>query len=144
MSLFSGMTLATTVALAMAVLLRETADIRAQYGIAISDGVSMVVLLAGMMVLVLAAEMRRAVLPAPLLLWAGGISYPLYLLHEGLGQIAFVGWRGQADGLQLFALVSLSVVVLASLVWWLFDKLVVPKLSKWLASANPFRLTRLA
>ncbi len=58
-SLFSGMALATAVALGMAVLLRETADVRAALGIAISDSLSMAALLAGMLLLVLAVEARR-------------------------------------------------------------------------------------
>lgn len=143
-SLFSGMALATAVALGMAVLLRETAEIRATYGIAMSDTVSMAILLVGLLLLVWAVEARRAALPVPVLAWAGGISYPLYLLHEGLGQVAFVAWRNVTDGPLLFAGVTAGVVALASAIWWGFDRPVVKLLRRRLDGWVPFRMTRLA
>jgi peptidoglycan/LPS O-acetylase OafA/YrhL len=121
-----GMLLAWSVLMAVTVLLAETVDIRATYGIAMSDGVSIAVLVAGLMALVWSVETRSAVLPKHVLLWAGGVSYPLYLLHEGLGQVAFVRLRDDADGLLLAGAVTAAIVALASLLWLGFDRWAVP------------------
>ena len=118
--------MAGAVALGVSVLLRETVDIRSTYGIAMSDATSVALLLAGLAALVWAVEVPRPVLPASILAWAGGISYPLYLLHEGLGQVGFVRLRTEMDGALLFVGTALVVVLLASLVWWGFDRHVVP------------------
>ncbi len=116
----------TAVALGVAVLLRETADIRSTYHIAISDFTSIALLLTGIAALVWAVEVKSPVLPAAVLAWAGGISYPLYLLHEGLGQVIFVRLRQQVDGVILFGVTVFGVILLASGVWWWFDRHMVP------------------
>jgi peptidoglycan/LPS O-acetylase OafA/YrhL len=118
--------MAAAVGLGVAVLLRETEDIRIIYHIAMSDVTSIALLLAGIIALVWAVEVKRPLLPVSVLAWAGGISYPLYLLHEGLGQVAFVRLRSQVDGTALFAFAGLCIVLLASLVWWGFDRHAVP------------------
>ncbi len=118
--------MAAAVALGVAVLLRETEDIRVTFHIAISDVTSIAALLTGLTALVWAVEVKRPLFPISILGWAGGISYPLYLLHEGLGQVAFVRLRSQLDGTMLFVACATAVVVLASLVWWGFDRHAVP------------------
>jgi peptidoglycan/LPS O-acetylase OafA/YrhL len=114
--------IAAAVGLGVSVLLRETDDIRAAYHIAMSDTISVALLLAGLAALVWAVEVRRPILPVAFLAWAGGISYPLYLLHEGLGQVAFVRLRSQADGVTLFVVCATAMIGLSSLVWWGFDR----------------------
>jgi peptidoglycan/LPS O-acetylase OafA/YrhL len=126
LTLETGGLLAWAVALAILVLMRETADIRAAHAIALSDEVSAGVLLAGLFVLVWCVETRWHLVAPRVLLWAGGVSYPLYLLHEGLGQVAFVRLRGEADGLLLSAAVTMGVLVIATLVWLCFDRWAVP------------------
>ncbi len=114
------------VALGVTVLLRETADIRNTFHISISDTTSIALYLAGLAALVWAVEVRRPLLNASVLAWAGGISYPLYLLHEGMGQLAFVRLRTTMDGTVLFVNVVLGVILLATAIWWWFDRLAVP------------------
>lgn len=121
-----AMLMGIAVSLGVAVLLRETADIRSTYHIAMSDFTSIALLLAGLAALVWAVEVKAPLLPLSVLAWAGGISYPLYLLHEGLGQVAFVRLRQQVDGVILFGTTVLAVVLLASAVWWWFDRHAVP------------------
>jgi peptidoglycan/LPS O-acetylase OafA/YrhL len=118
--------LAGATGLGVAVLLRETNDIRNTYHIAMSDLVSVALLLAGLAALVWAVEVKRPLLPLSLLAWAGGISYPLYLLHEGLGQVAFVRLRSIVDGSLLFGFATFAMIFLASVVWWCFDRHAVP------------------
>jgi peptidoglycan/LPS O-acetylase OafA/YrhL len=117
-----GATLGAAVAVGVAVLLRETDVIRATFHIAMSDVTSVSVLMAGMLALVWAVEVRRLLVSAAVLAWAGGISYPFYLLHEGLGQVMFVRLRSTLYGPVLFLDAALGVVLLATLVWWGFDR----------------------
>ncbi len=121
-----GGLIAAAVALGVTVLLRETQDIRTTFHIPMSDAASVALFLAGLMGLVWAVEMKRSWLPVSVLAWAGSISYPLYLLHEGLGQVAFVRLRQQMDGVVLFVDMLLAVILSASAVWWYFDRHAVP------------------
>jgi peptidoglycan/LPS O-acetylase OafA/YrhL len=140
----TGGLMAWAVALGITVLLRETQDIRLAHGILMSDAVSVSVLLAGFLVLVMSVETQRPVLSAGLLLWAGGVSYPLYLLHEGVGQVAFVRLRADADGVLLGGVVALAVLAIASLIWLGFDRWVVPATRKRLLRAITGVVPRLA
>lgn len=126
--------MAIAVALGVFVLLRETSDIRSTYHIAMSDFASIALLLAGFATLVWAVEFKQPVLPVAALAWAGGISYPLYLLHEGLGQVMFVRLRQMVDGSLLFGIAALGTVILASVVWWGFDRHAVPWTRRVLSS----------
>jgi peptidoglycan/LPS O-acetylase OafA/YrhL len=118
----TGLLMACATAMGVTVLLHETAEIRATFGVSLSDAVSAAVLLLGFVVTILAVEVKRPMLPFPILVWAGGISYPLYLLHEGLGQVAFVNLRPFANGSVLFVVTAVTVIALSSAIWWCFDR----------------------
>jgi peptidoglycan/LPS O-acetylase OafA/YrhL len=139
-----GLLMGIAMALGVFVLLRETADIRTSYGITMSDAVSVGLLTLGIALTILAVEVKQPVLPGKLLLWAGGISYPLYLLHEGLGQVAFVSLRTTMNGTVLFFAASVLVISLASAIWWGFDRFAVAWTRKMLENSLATALPRLA
>jgi peptidoglycan/LPS O-acetylase OafA/YrhL len=56
-------------------------------------------------------------LPIRLLSAAGAVTYPLYLLHQHIGYIAFTQLRGMVSDAALFAIVLAGLVLAAAAVW---------------------------
>jgi peptidoglycan/LPS O-acetylase OafA/YrhL len=83
-------------------------------------------------ILFLATSARASRLPAWMVLPLGAISYPLYLLHQHLGYIAFSKLEGSLNGFMALSLVTLGVIALAALVWLLVEKPCVPAMRRGL------------
>ncbi|SNC62201.1 Peptidoglycan/LPS O-acetylase OafA/YrhL, contains acyltransferase and SGNH-hydrolase domains [Hymenobacter gelipurpurascens] len=58
--------------------------------------------------------------------WLGGLSYPLYLIHQNLSYIVFRQFSEQINKYALLLLLLLGIGTLASLLFWL-DKKMSPK-----------------
>jgi peptidoglycan/LPS O-acetylase OafA/YrhL len=57
-----------------------------------------------------------------ILLPLGAISYPLYLLHQHIGYIAFSNMAGSMSGMTALPLVTVCMIALAALVWLVVEK----------------------
>jgi peptidoglycan/LPS O-acetylase OafA/YrhL len=101
-------------------------------------------------ILYAATSLRASRLPPRILLPLGAISYPLYLLHQHIGYIAFSELEGSISGFAGLALVTFGVIILASMVWLLVEKPFVPamrqvllalsgRISGLIANARSFR-----
>jgi peptidoglycan/LPS O-acetylase OafA/YrhL len=73
-------------------------------------------------VLYLATSSRPSSLCPRIVLPLGAISYPLYLLHQHIGYIAFAKLQGSLSGFAALSLVTLGVFALALLVWLYVEK----------------------
>ncbi len=79
--------------------------------------------LTAVLVTLLFAILYAATSPRPprisprILLPLGAISYPLYLLHQHIGYMAFNSLAGSMSGLAAMLMVTLGVIVLATLIW---------------------------
>lgn len=60
---------------------------------------------------------RRHVPASPLVVMLGGLTYPLYLLHQNIGYVA-INALSPAVGASLAALIALAIVCLASWLVW--------------------------
>ncbi len=73
--------------------------------------------IASLAVVFLASRIRRVPLPAKFVLAAGGITYPLYLLHMQLGYVIFTATAPHHHGIIVVAAIVTATVFLAWVVW---------------------------
>jgi peptidoglycan/LPS O-acetylase OafA/YrhL len=72
-------------------------------------------------IVLLATKIKRVLLPARFVLAAGGITYPLYLLHMQLGYVIYTVTAPQRDGAIITGTIITGVVFLAWLIWRFFE-----------------------
>jgi len=70
----------------------------------------------------LATRIKRVPLPAKMVLAAGGITYPLYLLHMQLGYVIFTALALEHHILALTFAIVVGAFVLAYLIWRFFER----------------------
>lgn len=87
------------------------------YGHVYSHPVIASISLASVAAVALAASVRRIPLPPGLVLALGGLTYPLYLLHQNIGYIAFNQFGGLVAPEALVLGVTAVVVAAAWAVW---------------------------
>lgn len=87
---------------------------------------------------------RRSRLPSRLLLPLGAISYPLYLLHQHIGYIAFAKLNGVVSGFAGLVLVTLGMIALAALVWLFVEKPLVPAMRRALLALSKQMMAMIA
>lgn len=68
-----------------------------------------------------AVRIKSVPLPAKVVLAAGGITYPLYLLHMQLGYVIFTALAPQQHVLAVTCTIVLGAFVLAYVVWRFFE-----------------------
>jgi peptidoglycan/LPS O-acetylase OafA/YrhL len=107
--------------LAAAVILSIIYQVRAPLPMQQSPA-GVAVILLGCHGLMWAVANRRLVAPDwPILLWAGGLSYPIYLLHNSVGQAILSALSGEGRWKSL-ALASTAVLVMAWLVHGIVER----------------------
>lgn len=79
------------------------------------DGVVVTICLVSVAVIFLATRIRRVPLPAALLLGAGGLTYPLYLLHMQMG---YVLWTNIGEPTPFHVVLIVSGISLLSWAVW--------------------------
>lgn len=95
---------------------------RENYHVSYSDLVVGLVCIAIIATVAAAIRLPRLPLPSGLMLAIGGLTYPLYLLHQHIGYVAF-NHAGQAlQPLALVSLVTLGLIVLSWLIWRFFER----------------------
>ena len=75
----------------------------------------------GLGMVFLATLIKRVPLPAKMVLAAGGITYPLYLLHMQLGYVIFTALAPQAQVVAITCAIVVGAFVLAYVVWRFFE-----------------------
>ncbi len=70
----------------------------------------------------LAMNVRRLPLPAGLVLAIGGLTYPLYLLHQHIGYMLLNAFERWASAPVLITATAVAMIVISFLIWWLFEK----------------------
>jgi peptidoglycan/LPS O-acetylase OafA/YrhL len=84
----------------------------------------------------LATRIKRVPLPTGIVLAAGGITYPLYLLHMQLGYVIFTGLAPEAHAVGVTCTIVCGAFVLAYAVWRFFER--------WAHRLTQEKLTELA
>ncbi|MDI1264804.1 MAG: acyltransferase [bacterium] len=79
------------------------------------------VFLASAAIIFMATRVRHLPLPPGLVLAAGGLTYPLYLLHMQLGYVLFVRWH-PAGATGLTITIVLGMIGLSWVVWRYFER----------------------
>jgi peptidoglycan/LPS O-acetylase OafA/YrhL len=96
----------------------------------------------GLGLVFLATRIKRLPLPAKVVLAAGGVTYPLYLLHMQLGYVIFTAVAPQAHVVAITCAIVVGAFVLAYGVWRFFESWAHP-LVKFALSSTADRLGRL-
>ena len=76
----------------------------------------------GLGMVFLATRIKRVPLPAKKVLAAGGITYPLYLLHMQLGYVIFTALAQQQHVVAVTCSIVFGAFVLAYAVWRFFER----------------------
>lgn len=113
-------------ALSVAVALYQSMEMaqwnRENYGVGYSDPVVAISCLAIVAIIALAIRRRRSLLPAGMMLALGGISYPLYLLHQHIGYVIFNNVGVTASPEAVVAVTVLFLIGISYLLWRFADE----------------------
>jgi peptidoglycan/LPS O-acetylase OafA/YrhL len=85
-------------------------------------------------IVLLATRIKRVPLPAAMVVAAGGVTYPLYLLHMQLGYVILTAIDTQRHTLAVTSAVVLGAFVLAYVVWRCFERLAQRRIKTKLSS----------
>lgn len=131
-------------AVALVAAAHEARQLSAHYGVALSVPVVLaaIVLAFAVMLAVGLGATRR-------LRWKGwvplgALTYPLYLLHQQIGYLAFNSWAAGHPPWRVLALALVAAIVLAWLVHRLVERPLAPRLKKALQALGELRSPRRA
>ncbi|MGG6897912.1 acyltransferase family protein [Rhizobium sp. BR 315] len=112
--------------LSVAVALHQSLEMaqwnRENYGVGYSDLVVSISCLAIVAIVALAIKRQRSLLPGGMMLALGGISYPLYLLHQHIGYVIFNKVGATASPEAVIAVTVLLLICISYLLWRFFDE----------------------
>lgn len=91
--------------------------VREHYQVAIDDRVIAVLCLVSIGAVALALRVRRVPLPTALVLAIGGMTYPMYLLHQHIGYMVMNKLQGIASPAMLVVGTTGAVAALSWLIW---------------------------
>jgi len=105
-------------ALATVIAIGQSLDLmqwgRVHFQVAYSDWIAAGISVAAIAAVGLAVCVRRVPLPPKLILAIGGVTYPLYLLHQQIGYIVFNRLNGMASP---WLIITMTAVAMAALAW---------------------------
>jgi len=90
---------------------------RDHYHVALDNIVVAGICLASIGAVWLATRVRRLPLPPSLILAIGGLTYPMYLLHQHIGYMLLNRFEGAATAAELIAATTLTVMAASWLIW---------------------------
>ena len=93
-----------------------------------SSWIAGTICLSSMLLIIWAVHVRRVPIPASLTLAIGGMTYPLYLLHQQIGYVA-LHWIGPVEYPTLLVAAIMTAIALVSLIVW---KYVEPPCHRWM------------
>lgn len=126
--------LVASCALSIATTLKGLAWLEAAYSDRFSSASAVPVVLLGYALFAVAAFSERPVLRPAFLATLGALTYPVYLLHQHIGYIAFRHLDGMLPGSMQLVLVVLAVLILAWLIWYFVERPLIPWLRHQLTS----------
>ena len=97
--------------------LAGAAWLRGHYHVTLDNWVIAGLCLAAIALVWLSTRVRRLPLPPGLILAIGGLTYPMYLLHQHIGYMLFNRFEGAATAGQLIVATTLAVTAASWLVW---------------------------
>ncbi|GGE43974.1 acyltransferase [Agaricicola taiwanensis] len=126
-----------TVALAAAALLglgeyNSMRTMEDHFGFEGSIGLTLLVLAVAIAAVVTAVRMPWPILPASLSAALGGISYPLYLLHQHIGYLVFQHLADTIDTWLLLTIAIAALVALSFVIWRFIERPAIPALRSFL------------
>ncbi len=83
----------------------------------------------------LAMNVPRLPLPAGLVLAIGGLTYPLYLLHQHIGYMVFNRFSGMASAAVLMAATAAAITAVSFLIWRFVERPTQKRLKRLLTGA---------
>lgn len=83
----------------------------------------------------LAMNVRRLPLPAGLVLAIGGLTYPLYLLHQHIGYMVFNKFSTVASTGTLMAATAIAMIAVSFVIWRYFERPIQKRLKRLLTAA---------
>jgi peptidoglycan/LPS O-acetylase OafA/YrhL len=95
---------------------------RANYYVEYSDWIVVLACLSIVAITALATRIRSLPLPTTLVLAAGGLTYPLYLLHQQIGYVALNRFAESGSPLMLIAITTIGMIAFSYLVWRYFER----------------------
>lgn len=113
---------------------------REHYHVALDNRVVAAVCIGAIGAVWLATRVRRLPLPAPLILAIGGLTYPMYLLHQHIGFMLFNAFEGYASAAVLIAATVIAMIALSWAIWRFVER----PAQKWLKDALTRGARRLA
>ena len=120
LALYGLLMLAALIAVAQGI--QGTEWIRDHYRTAYDDRVVGLVAFGSIAIVALAASIKRTYLPHTLVVALGGLTYPLYLLHQNIGYMVFNRLHGVvADRILVEATIA-GLIAAAWIVWLFVDK----------------------
>ena len=96
--------------------------VREHFNIQIDNVVVATVCLAALGSVALSLCVRRMPLPGPLVLAIGGLTYPMYLLHQHIGFMLLNRFEGQASAAILIGCTTLLMLAASWFVWRLIER----------------------
>lgn len=118
-SIAPAVLMAAAFALSCAMLPITAGWMQATYGTSLGMGALVAANVVIHLLLPAAIAMRRFVPASPLVIMLGGLTYPLYLLHQNIGYVA-INALAPTLGASLAALAALALICLASWLVWRF------------------------
>ena len=133
-NILNGVIFALALAFGIAMLTAETQRTGDGYLEQYSSVVASLYFLFLLSLLIAAIFSKKLFLSEKFLLWCGGISYPLYLLHETTGMVFFINAQGASHPYVTIIAATIFEIALASIVWIAFDGWAVPATRKAITS----------
>jgi peptidoglycan/LPS O-acetylase OafA/YrhL len=95
---------------------------RSHYGVAYENWIVAAISLSAIAAVALAVRVRRVPLPSSAIVAAGGITYPLYLLHQNAGYIVFNRLNGLVAPWLLVTMTAAGMIALTWALWRLVER----------------------
>jgi peptidoglycan/LPS O-acetylase OafA/YrhL len=95
---------------------------RSHYGVAYENWIVAAIALSAITAVALAVRVHRVPLPASVVFAIGGITYPLYLLHQNVGYIVFNRLEGAAPSWLLITVTAAGMVGLTWALWRFIER----------------------
>jgi peptidoglycan/LPS O-acetylase OafA/YrhL len=118
--LYGLLVLSTSMAVMQGI--QTTVWIRAHYVTHFDDAVVALVAFGSIAVVALAVCVRRSYLPPGLVIAIGGLTYPLYLLHQNIGYMILNQFRGMVSDRILVEATIVGLIAVAWIVWRFVDR----------------------